>query len=105
MLVTDDLAHRVISTGRDPSGLGQWTWMRLKGPEFNVQIISAYRPVHNTGPETVYSQHENIFIRNKMKIPEKTFFNLFTLPSQIGHNKVITLFYAWMPTKMFNPPD
>ena len=71
MLVTDDLAHRVTSTGRDPSGLGRWSWMKLKGPEFNVRIISAYRPVLNTGPETVYSQHERYFHQKQNEDPRE----------------------------------
>ena len=57
ILATDNLAHRITSTGRDPTGLGRWTWMKIQGGTAVIRIISAYRPVHGIGPETVYAQH------------------------------------------------
>ena len=70
-IVTDDIAHRVTITGRDPTGLGRWTWARIKGPESHIRIISAYRPVHSSGPETVYTQHERHFFRQQEQEPRE----------------------------------
>jgi hypothetical protein len=31
IIATDDVAHRVTSQGKDPTGLGRWAWIRLQG--------------------------------------------------------------------------
>ena len=61
ILVTEDLVHRVSNTGRDPTGLGRWATMSLKGKNHTIRIISSYRPCHSPGPETVYAQHSRYF--------------------------------------------
>ena len=66
LFVTDDLAHKIQSTGRDPTGLGRWSWITIKGHQCNIQIISAYRPCYSQGPETVYAQHTRYFHRTQI---------------------------------------
>ena len=58
IFVTDELSHKVLSTGRDPTGLGRWSWIRLKGNNCIIRVVTAYRPCSSSGPETVYSQHK-----------------------------------------------
>ena len=57
----DRLTHRVRESGRDPSGLGRWSWLRFRGRhDITTTLICAYRPCkpsRNTGINTVYSQH------------------------------------------------
>jgi hypothetical protein len=53
MIVTDDAAHKVCEQGRDDTGLGRWTWVRLQGKDgVKVRILTAYQPVEGEGPET-----------------------------------------------------
>ena len=58
----------IISSGLDPSGLGRWCWIRLKGKDnTNIQLISAYRPVKNTrDSNSVYSQQKWYFESNNL---------------------------------------
>jgi hypothetical protein len=58
ILATDEVAHRVVAQGKDPTGLGTWTWVRLQGRNGTcIRIITAYRPCDSPGPETVNQQH------------------------------------------------
>jgi hypothetical protein len=63
MLTINTAAHRMVSSGRDPSRLGRWVWTRQIGKGgLHLRICTVYRPCKNaTGPFTVYSQHQNFF--------------------------------------------
>ena len=54
------ITHRVQQSGRDPSCLGGWSWMRFRGRhDVTTKLICAYRPCkpsRNIGISTVYSQ-------------------------------------------------
>jgi len=59
-----DLAVRVSETGKDPTGLGRWCFMRCKGRDNHaIRIITAYNPVYSTRSQTqtVYSQQQRYF--------------------------------------------
>ena len=62
MLLTNTLSPRVIGKGKDSTGLGRWTWTRLRGKERAVTMISAYRPCKpsTAGIQTVYEQHTRV---------------------------------------------
>ena len=62
VLLTNTLSPRVIGKGKDPTGLGRWTWTRLRGKERAVTMISAYRPCKpsTAGIQTVYEQHARV---------------------------------------------
>ena len=65
-LSIDRAAHRVISSGRDPLGLGRWTWTRYRGRhDVTLRVITAYRPCVQAmaGERTVHRQHERFFNR------------------------------------------
>ena len=59
----DTMAHRIIETGQDETGLGRWTWQRYRGKaNHTVRIIVGYRPCLNrTLSGSVYSQHRKYF--------------------------------------------
>ena len=60
-LSIDRAAHRIISSGRDSSGLGRWAWTRYQGRhDVTLRVVTAYRPcVHaQAGERTVHRQHE-----------------------------------------------
>jgi hypothetical protein len=62
VMVVNDMTHRIVSQGTDPTNLGRWSWVRLEGKqEHHLRIVSVYRPVDSVGPGTVYSQHERHF--------------------------------------------
>ena len=43
IVAMDDTAHRVIERGKDPTGLGRWTWVLLEGKQhIRMRIITAY---------------------------------------------------------------
>ena len=57
MIATDELAHRVINTGKDPTGLGRWCWMQLQGRNgIKVRLISVYHPCDTPGATTTFQQ-------------------------------------------------
>jgi endonuclease/exonuclease/phosphatase family metal-dependent hydrolase len=58
----DRMAARVFETGLDPSGLGRWAWMRLRGKGMNLRIVYVYRPCDSTGPMSVASQHRTVLL-------------------------------------------
>ena len=55
--------------------------MTIKGYESNIRVISAYRPVHSLGPETVYAQHERLLSKTNPNDPREDI--LTTLHSEI----------------------
>jgi hypothetical protein len=57
------IAHHVFEKGYDNSGLGRWSWTKLRGKNGHVlMIISAYRPnPPSAGVLGVYAQHNKYF--------------------------------------------
>ena len=56
-------AHRVMTTGKDETGLGRWAWTRYQGSQnITLRVITAYRPVANKkGPLSVWNQQKTFF--------------------------------------------
>ena len=73
----DQIAHRVSSSGSDPSGLGRWTWHSIRCKTRNIRIITAYQPNITVGDEkqTVYAQHKRYlrYIRKSNLCPREAF--------------------------------
>ena len=66
VMTVDEAAHRVKTTGGDPTGLGRWSWILFEGKHKHlVRVISAYVPCKTAGThrKTVYAQHERYFHR------------------------------------------
>ena len=64
-MAVDDVSHRILSQGKDPTGLGRWAWIRMEGKQVHfIRAASVYRPVDGLGTGSVYSQHERFFNRN-----------------------------------------
>ena len=63
VLSTGKAAHRVFQYGRDPRGLGRWSWTRYQGKGgITFRIAVGYRPVPNqTGPLSAWSQQKAFF--------------------------------------------
>jgi len=58
IVLNNSLAHRSTTAHNDPTGLGRWTSILIKGKQnFATRIICAYRPCKSSGPETAYMQH------------------------------------------------
>ena len=53
------MKSRMVSKGVNPSKLGRWLWVRIRGKAGESTIfVSAYRPCKNTnGVDTVWKQH------------------------------------------------
>ena len=44
VIITEDLAAKNVESGKDESGLGQWSWIRLQGKGgVTVRLILVYR--------------------------------------------------------------
>jgi hypothetical protein len=64
VISTDDVTHRVIQRGHDPTELGRWSWILLEGKQHHrTRIITAYRPCKSSGPGTVNQQHQRYYHR------------------------------------------
>jgi hypothetical protein len=62
LLSATQAAHRVSKSGRDPTGLGRWTWTSYQGRSpVSLKVVTAYRPCLSDGPLSTYSQHVNFF--------------------------------------------
>jgi hypothetical protein len=62
LLSTTQAAHRVSGSGRDPTGLGRWTWTSYKGrSSVSLKVVAAYRPCLSDGALSTFSQHVNYF--------------------------------------------
>ena len=63
ILIRDQHTGRVCGSGCDPSGLGRWVWVRLRGHDrSHLRVYSAYRPVCNPRDiESVWNQHQAFF--------------------------------------------
>jgi hypothetical protein len=59
MIGQGNTSGRIIKTGRDPSPLGRWSWMLLKGKDhIMIRIVTIYRPVISQGALSTYQQHQ-----------------------------------------------
>ena len=64
----DEAAHRINKSGRDPSGIGRWTWTTYQG-KYNkiLRIIVPYRPCYITSllkPRAHYSSTTLLSVNN-----------------------------------------
>ena len=57
LISTDEVTHWIMSTGKDPTGLGRWCWTCFQGKNgIKVRTISVYRPCEAPGATTTYQQ-------------------------------------------------
>jgi len=57
IIATQELAHRIIDRGHDPTNLGRWAWIRIQGKEgHTTHNAMAYRPWESPGTSTVFHQ-------------------------------------------------
>lgn len=64
IIARDEAASRYVTSGRDKSGLGRWSWTLLRGKQnTRVRVVSAYRPnlKRNTGTQNPYAQQREYF--------------------------------------------
>jgi len=62
--VFNDLSHRALQPGSDQNGLGQWSWVRLRGQSSHIlRIVLAYRPCYSSGPLSMYQQQVRYFAK------------------------------------------
>ena len=63
IILRNEAADRYIKSGVDPSGLGRWCWVLLRGyGGKSILVVSAYRPCYNIdGPDSVWNQHKTHF--------------------------------------------
>jgi len=58
LLCVNQVAHWTLRPGDDLSGLGCWSWIRLRGPGgFFLRVVVMYRPCFSNGSLTTYQQH------------------------------------------------
>ncbi len=58
IVVLDALSHKTTKPGDDTTGLGQWSWVCLRGKEDHfLRLVSLYRPCKSDGRLTTYQQH------------------------------------------------
>ena len=99
----EHMAHRVVDSGRDISGLGRWSWVKLKGKGRSTQThgkmgqdespgnlrhviaVSAYRPnPPGVGVSTVWAQHRaHLLATQDTREPRQAF--LEDLATQLQH--------------------
>ena len=56
--------HRIIQSGKDPSGLGRWAWTLYRGKQnMTLRVVCAYRPCvpSSLGVQTTFAQHQRVF--------------------------------------------
>ena len=86
MFLAPNASARTSEHGKDPSGLGRWTWALLTGKRgIRTRIINGYRPVRDFSnrPGTVFSQQEKFFHEQGLpRDPRKAF--LDDLQTAIG---------------------
>jgi hypothetical protein len=49
MMAMSTLAHEVVDTGVDPTGLGQWCWMLIGSGQKKTCIVMANQPSNSSG--------------------------------------------------------
>ena len=77
--VIDQLSHRTSQTGKDPSGLGRWTWIEFQGAnELRSRVYTAYRTGHKPAKSkltTVYDQQMRFIRRNNLNCEPRDLFD------------------------------
>ena len=63
-IAINSFCHRSTLTGKDPSGLGRWSWIRIQGKSCCLQVITIYRPVQSTNVTGVYRQQQSYLMGN-----------------------------------------
>jgi hypothetical protein len=64
MMAMSTLAHKVVNSGVDPTGLGQWCWMLIGLGQKKSCIVMAYQPSNSSGQTAgtmVKDQHSCYF--------------------------------------------
>ena len=102
MVALHQAQPRICDRGKDTTGLGRWTWMRVQGRHgHHTRIISAYRPCKNRETlGTTYRQQETYWTNNnEPRCPIKVFdeqlealLDLWLTPETIS-------FWAWLKMK------
>ena len=73
----EDAAIRTTETGKDQSGLGRWSWVKMSGCRGRVtRVITAYQPVRarKKGYNTVYRQQHRHFSSQGRRGCPRSFF-------------------------------
>ena len=79
MLAINSLVAKINTCGYDPSGLGRWSWMLMRGRRGTItRVVTAYCPCKAnitgpTGQRTVYAQH----LRQSTREPIQAFWDDF----------------------------
>jgi hypothetical protein len=75
LLSTTQAAHRVLNSGRDPTGLGRWSWTKYQGKSsVSLKVVAAYRPCISNGALGTYSQHINhLYEKDDDQCPRQAF--------------------------------
>ena len=75
--VSEHYTTSICDKNRDPTGLGRWCWVRLKGKRGkHVQFVSAYSPNPSLGPNTGHKQHVP-YIREEKNMIDPKLIELF----------------------------
>ncbi len=84
--LTEQLDHN--KSKKDPTGLGRWTVMTLKGEGIQTRIVCGYNPCKNTklNSATLYQQQRMYFVTQK---------NDLTCPRKCFHNDLIEQITKW----------
>ena len=74
MVALNKIVGRMEKYGKDPSGLGRWTYMTLQGRKGRkVVIVTSYRLSQNSQPDgyrTAYNQQYRVLRRQGISKPE-----------------------------------
>jgi exonuclease III len=76
VLCRGKIKHYTMGTGGDPTGLGRWTWARIRGKcGMVLRYVSVYCPCENkTGKIAVWTQQKTYFqIHNDDRDPRRAF--------------------------------
>jgi hypothetical protein len=65
IVASSDIKHSIVKRGKDPSGIGRWTWLRSSGKEgHHVRYVTAYRPCESGGAGSVFQQQVRALGKN-----------------------------------------
>jgi hypothetical protein len=65
IVTSSEIKHSIVKRGKDPSGMGRWTWIRTAGKEgHHVRYVTAYRPCESGGAGSVFQQHVRALGKN-----------------------------------------
>ena len=67
--VVGSISEVAIASGSDPSGLGRWNWIQLKGQSSSTYIIAAYQCVESRSTAgTVFMQRERYLKKSNVSM-------------------------------------